>query len=151
MLHLTPPLWGLVFAVSAAVLLWLVSLRLRDASIIDIFWGPGIAGVIDIAAVMAPATGPRASVALFLVNLWAIRLAVHIFARRQGEDSRYGAMRRHFGPRWWWWSLVQVFLLQAILIWFIPAPSLNEFGPHSAGNIGARPAPSFPWHPAHCV
>ncbi len=27
-----------------------------------------------------------------------------------------------FGPRWWWWSLVQVFLLQAILIWFIAAP-----------------------------
>jgi steroid 5-alpha reductase family enzyme len=27
-----------------------------------------------------------------------------------------------FGPRWWWLSLFQVFLLQAILIWFIPAP-----------------------------
>jgi steroid 5-alpha reductase family enzyme len=123
---LTPPLWGLVFTVSGGVLLWLVSLRLRDASIAAIFWGPGIAGVVDIAAWLAPAAGPRASVALFLVNIWALRLAAHIFARRAmvpgGEDRRHAALRRQFGPRWWWWSLVQVFLLQAILIWFIPAP-----------------------------
>ena len=39
--HFSPSTWGLVFAVSAAILLWLVSLRLRDVSIVDIFWGPG--------------------------------------------------------------------------------------------------------------
>ncbi len=119
---LTPPLWGLVFTISAGVLLWLVSLRLRDTSIIAIFWGPGIAGVVDIVAFMVPASGARASAALFLVNIWAIRLAAHLYARHQGEDHRYAAMRRQFGTRWRWWSLVQVFLLQAILIWFIPAP-----------------------------
>ena len=31
-------------------------------------------------------------------------------------------MRKKFGGRWWWMSLVQVFLLQAILIWFIASP-----------------------------
>jgi steroid 5-alpha reductase family enzyme len=56
------------------------------------------------------------------VNLWAVRLAAHIFARHDGEDHRYAAMRQKFGARWWWWSLVQVFLLQAILMWFIAAP-----------------------------
>jgi len=119
---MTVPLWGLAFAVGCAVLLWLVSLRIRDVSIIDIFWGPGIAGVVDIAAIQGQASGPRVSAALFLVNLWAIRLALHIWARHHGEDHRYAAMRRQFGSRWWWWSLVQVFLLQAILIWFIAAP-----------------------------
>jgi steroid 5-alpha reductase family enzyme len=119
---LTPPLWGLVFTVSASVLLWLVSLRLRDASIAAIFWGPGIAGVVDIVAFMVPASGARASTALFLVNIWAIRLAAHLYARHQGQDHRYAAMRRQSGAQWWWQSLVQVFLLQAILIWFIPAP-----------------------------
>ena len=59
---------------------------------------------------------------LLLVNLWAIRLAAHIWARHHGEDHRYGAMRTKFGANWWWLSLVQVFLLQGILIWFIPAP-----------------------------
>jgi steroid 5-alpha reductase family enzyme len=31
-------------------------------------------------------------------------------------------MRNRFGRNWWWLSLPQVFLLQAILIWFVPAP-----------------------------
>jgi steroid 5-alpha reductase family enzyme len=124
---MTAPLWGLVFVAGSATLLWLWSLRIRDVSIIDIFWGPGIAGVVDIAAILGQASGSRVTAALFLVNLWAVRLAVHIFARRaspdlEGEDRRYAAMRRQYGPRWWWWSLVQVFLLQAILIWFIAAP-----------------------------
>ncbi len=124
---MTAPLWGLAFVVGSAAILWLISLRIRDVSIIDIFWGPGVAGVVDIAALLGPSSGPRTSAALFLVNLWAVRLAAHIFARRSlpaggGEDHRYAAMRRQFGPRWWWWSLVQVFLLQAILMWFIAAP-----------------------------
>lgn len=124
--HLAPPLWGLIFAVSAAAILWLLSLRLRDVSIVDIFWGPGIAGVVDIAAWLGHAGGPRTSAVLFLVNLWAFRLAAHIWSRRShvqgGEDHRYAAMRARFGHNWWWISLAQVFLLQAVLIWFIPAP-----------------------------
>jgi steroid 5-alpha reductase family enzyme len=104
------------------VTLWLVSLKLKDVSIVDIFWGPGIAGVVDIVATLSHSGGPRAATALFLVNCWAVRLAAHIFARHRGEDHRYAAMRQKFGARWWWWSLFQVFLLQVILIWFIPAP-----------------------------
>ena len=116
------PLATLGFALGCGVLLWLVSLRLKDVSIIDIFWGPGIAGVVTITAGMAPMVGARGIIALFLVNIWALRLALHIWARHHGEDHRYGAMRKKFGPRWWWWSFFQVFLLQVILIWFVPAP-----------------------------
>jgi steroid 5-alpha reductase family enzyme len=120
--HLAPTSWGLVFAVSAAVLLWLVSLRTRDVSIVDIFWGMGVAGVVDIAALLGQAGGSRTSAVLFLVNLWGLRLAAHIWARHKGEDHRYAVMRTKFGRKWWWMSLFQVFLLQAILIWFVPAP-----------------------------
>jgi steroid 5-alpha reductase family enzyme len=120
--HLSPPIWGLVFVLCASLLLWLLSLRLKDASIADIFWGPGMAGVVDITAWLGGAGGTRASAVLVLVNLWAFRLAIHIWTRRKGEDRRYAVMRQHFGRNWWWLSLTQVFLLQAILIWFIPAP-----------------------------
>jgi len=120
--HLPPPIWGLIFVLSTSLLLWLLSLRLKDASIADIFWGPGMAGVADITAWLGGAGGTRASAVLVLVNLWAVRLAAHIWARHKGEDRRYAAMRQHFGRNWWWLSLIQVFLLQAILIWFIPAP-----------------------------
>jgi len=119
---LPPPIWGLIFVLSTSLLLWLLSLRLKDASIADIFWGPGMAGVVDITAWLGGAGGTRASAVLVLVNLWALRLAAHIWARRKGEDRRYLALRQHFGRNWWWLSLIQVFFLQAILIWFIPAP-----------------------------
>jgi steroid 5-alpha reductase family enzyme len=119
---LPPTTWGLVFAISAALVLWLVSLRTRDVSIVDIFWGLGIAGIVDIAAWVGQAGGTRTSAVLFLVNLWGLRLAAHIWARHKGEDHRYAAMRVKFGMKWWWLSLIQVFLLQAILIWFVPAP-----------------------------
>src|SRR5437879_1756583 len=95
--HLAPTSWGPVYAVSAGVVLWLVSLRTRDVSIVDIFWGLGVAGVVDIAAAVGHAGGPRTSAVLLLVNLWAIRLAAHIWARHAdvqgGEDHRYAAMR----------------------------------------------------------
>jgi steroid 5-alpha reductase family enzyme len=130
---LSPPLWGLVFVLGCTITLWLISLRTRDVSVIDIFWGIGIAGVVDIAAWLGYAGGDRAAMVLFLVNIWAIRLAAHIWTRHEGEDHRYAAMRHQFGRRWWWWSLVQVFLLQAILIWVIAAPPvgavLNGFAP----------------------
>ena len=120
--HLAPSSWGLVFAITAAVVLWLVSLRTRDVSIVDIFWGIGVAGVVDIAALVGQAGGPRTSAVLFLINLWGLRLAAHIWTRHKGEDHRYAAMRTKFGSKWWWLSLFQVFLLQAVLIWFVPAP-----------------------------
>ena len=86
---MTAPLWGLAFSTGCTTLLWLLSLKTRDVSIIDIFWGPGIAGVTDIAAWLGHAGGERASTALFLVNLWGLRLAAHIWSRHQGEDRRY--------------------------------------------------------------
>lgn len=119
---LSPPIWGLAFLLASAVLLWLISLRIRDAGIMDIAWGLGMAGVVDIAAWMGQAGGDRAALVIFLVNIWAVRLSVHLWARHEGEDHRYAVLRQRFGRRWWWLSLIQVFLLQAILIWVIAAP-----------------------------
>jgi steroid 5-alpha reductase family enzyme len=129
----SPPIWALLFAVSAGLLLWLLSLRLRDSSIVDIFWGPGIAVVVDLVIWLGHSGGTRTSAVILLVNLWGTRLAAHIWSRHKGEDRRYTAMRNRFGQNWWWVSLPQVFLLQAILIWFVPAPLV------AAALFGQRP------------
>src|SRR5215469_12610399 len=92
----SPPVWALIFAVSAGLLLWLLSLRLRDSSIVDIFWGPGIALVVDLVILLGHGGGQRTSAVLFLVNLWGLRLAAHIWTRHRGEDRRYAAMRNRF-------------------------------------------------------
>jgi steroid 5-alpha reductase family enzyme len=119
---MTAPVLTLALAFGACTLLWLLSLRLGDVSIIDIFWAPGIALMAWTAAAAAMAIQPRGWLALALASLWGLRLGLHILLRHAGEDHRYGEMRKKFGPRWWWWSLFQVFWLQALLLWIVSWP-----------------------------
>ena len=53
-----------------------------------------------------------------------MRLSLYLLWRNwgKGEDRRYRAMREKHGNRFWWVSLLTVFLLQAILLWFISWP-----------------------------
>lgn len=109
------------------VLLWLLSLRLRDASIVDIFWGSGF--VICVWLYFAAASGGLAQrqwLIALLVTLWGLRLSLHIFRRNhgKGEDFRYQQWRRENGTAWWWRSFLKVFLLQGVLMWIISVPLL---------------------------
>jgi steroid 5-alpha reductase family enzyme len=109
---------------AAAALLWVVSLRLRDVSIVDVFWGAGFALAAWTAAAAGAGGGARATLALSLVTIWGLRLALHLLVRNagHGEDRRYAAMRAAHGPRFAWVSLFTVFLLQAVLLWVISLP-----------------------------
>jgi steroid 5-alpha reductase family enzyme len=112
----------MILILALATVLWLVSLRLRDSSIIDIAWAPGFAIVSWCSAVTAQTISTRGCLILILVNAWALRLAAHIYARHRGEDHRYTTMRQQYGRHWWWWSLFQVFWLQGLLCWLISWP-----------------------------
>jgi len=122
---------GAVMAASAAVvtagalLLWLVSVRRRDASIVDPFWGPGFAAVAW-TSVAAAGPSPRGLLLAALATLWGARLGLYLAWRRRvhapGEDRRYAAMRAAHGGRFWWVSLFTVFLLQAALMWLVSLP-----------------------------
>lgn len=106
-------------------LLWLVSLRTRDVSIVDIFWGLGFVGIAAVALGATAAPGPRALLTFVLVAVWGVRLAAYLAWRNhgQGEDYRYAAMRRHHGERFARVSLGTVFGLQAILMWVVSLPA----------------------------
>ena len=56
---LSVAVWGLACLLAAFTLLWLVSLRLRDASIADPFWGPAflLAAVVYAGAAGGTAAG----------------------------------------------------------------------------------------------
>ena len=129
--------WPLVPAVALGAvlamgtLLWLLSLRLRDASIVDTFWGPFFLLQAAIYAALLPdAFAPRQLLVLGLVAAWSIRLATHISARHagKGEDSRYARWREEHGSAWPVRSLVQVFWLQGLLAWVIGWPLLVAIG-----------------------
>ncbi len=107
--------------------LWLLSLFLRDSSIVDIFWGIGFVLITWIFCYLTPEGYlPRKLLVSLMVSIWGLRLAIHIFKRnyQRGEDFRYAKWREEYGGRWWWQSLYKVFLLQGLVLWIISAPLL---------------------------
>lgn len=107
------------------LLLWIVATLRRDVGIVDVFWGPGFALVAWLAAGLNAGTMTWRVVLLgALTTVWGVRLAGHLLRRNWAheEDRRYAAMRKHWGPRFVWVSLATVFLLQAVLLWFISWP-----------------------------
>ena len=126
------PFLNLFFLVGGVILvmmafLWLVSLLLKHASIIDIFWGIGFIVTAWLAFTLTPQGYlPRKLLIGTLVTLWGFRLAIHIGLRNLGkpEDFRYAKWRADHGARWWWLSFIQVFLLQGFLMWVISVPIL---------------------------
>lgn len=105
------------------VAVWLLSLVLRDASIVDIVWGPGFVMIATLGNFLGADT-PRARLVAALTTLWGLRLAAHLFRRNvgKGEDYRYQAMRRRWGTRFPIASLFTVFALQGVLMWIISLP-----------------------------
>lgn len=103
---------------------WAVSLVLRDASVADIFWGPGFVCVAAAAYLASDRPAPRAALALFVTALWGLRLALHIYVRNRGkgEDFRYRTMRRRLGARFWIVSLFTVFLFQGLIMGVMSLP-----------------------------
>lgn len=108
---------------SAVTLLWLLSLRLRDASIVDIFWGCGFV-LASVIAYLSSEGGRRAAIVLALVTVWGCRLAIYLAWRNlgRGEDYRYQAIRKRYGDSFPLLSLFIVFGFQGLLIWIISMP-----------------------------
>lgn len=119
------------------VAVWGFSVLRRDASVVDVVWGPGFAVAAGVYFTGAPEPGLRSWLLLAAVILWAGRLALHLGVRWSGkdeEDYRYAAMREKHGRRFPLVSLFTVFLLQAGLIWVLSWPLLA--GIREAGAPG---------------
>lgn len=113
---------GFLAVMTCLTSLWLYSLLIKDASIIDIFWGPGFAILAWFYFYTNSDTGNFRNLVLCgMVTVWALRLAGHIFVRNhgQGEDFRYQEWRKDGGKNYWWISFLRVFLLQGLLMWIV--------------------------------
>lgn len=107
--------------------IWIVSLALRDASIVDIFWGTGFVVAVWVTFALTPDGFPtRRWLISTLVTIWGLRLSLYILWRNwgKGEDFRYRKWRDEAGEKWWWRSFFKVFVLQGVLMWIISAPLL---------------------------
>jgi steroid 5-alpha reductase family enzyme len=107
------------------LLLWLISIPLRDVSIVDIFWGPGFAVAAWAAFAFVDGAGPHGWVAAVLTTIWALRLGAYLVWRKRGhgEDPRYTAFINHLGAeRRHWTGLTRVFGMQAAIMWVVAWP-----------------------------
>jgi steroid 5-alpha reductase family enzyme len=114
---------SLAAVVAMMLALWVVSLVIANASIVDIFWGLGFVLVTWVSVAVTPAESTNYLVAA-LVTIWGVRLATYLAIRNtgHGEDFRYRTMRAHHGPRFPLVSLGTVFLLQGALMWIVSLP-----------------------------
>lgn len=117
-------LTNLAMVTGLMVSLWMFATSRRDVSVVDLFWGTGFAFVACCSALVNPPANWRIGLLAALTCVWGLRLSLHLWRRNHGrpEDRRYAAMRAHHGNRFWWVSLLTVFLLQGGLLWFIALP-----------------------------
>ncbi|MCB1744079.1 MAG: DUF1295 domain-containing protein [Gammaproteobacteria bacterium] len=141
-------------------LLWLLSLRLDDVSIVDRVWGLGFvllallglvvrltessalppvadtgSGVLTVEVVGWSAHAPAILLAL-MVCVWGVRLSLHIHVRNRGhgEDPRYARMRQKRPDIFPYLSLLTVFWLQAVLVLIIGAPIVSTMAAPLTGQ-----------------
>ncbi len=120
-------------------ILWIVSVVIKNVSIVDLFWGIGFVLTAVFYALNTEGFGLRKIVLIILVSIWGLRLSIYLTWRNmgKGEDFRYKEFRKKYGEnRYWWISFFQTFLLQGILMWLISAPLLGAQIYSPAKSIG---------------
>jgi steroid 5-alpha reductase family enzyme len=108
-----------------AIALWVLSVPLRDVSIVDPGWPLGFVIVAWIAFAIGDGCRGRRLLLGVLVSLWGVRLGGYLVARKlreRREDPRYARMRERRGPSFALVSLASVFLLQGALIFVVSLP-----------------------------
>src|SRR5512146_647182 len=136
----TTGLPALVAVFGLMTVLWVVSLVVRDASIVDPVWGLAFVVISWVSWRAAQDAGGPACLpgqceagaggdafpfVPLLVTIWGLRLSAYLAWRNlgKGEDYRYVRMRERFGPRFPLVSLFVVFWLQAGIAWLVSLPA----------------------------
>lgn len=126
---------GISAAIAAAFMTgaWVFSLLKKDMSVVDGFWGLGFIAIAAHWFYRLDEASIRQFAVVYLVTLWGLRLAAHIFIRSIGkpEDPRYTAFRADWKENTWWISYFKVFLLQAGLSLVIALPVIMVLGDNS--------------------
>jgi steroid 5-alpha reductase family enzyme len=122
------------------VIIWLISLPIKNVSIVDIGWGAGFV-LVAVVSGMTVDQGEGRWILVGMTGLWGTRLTLYLAWRNlgHGEDYRYVAMRKKY-PSFAFSSILIVFALQGVLMWIVSLPV-------QAGAAGAQDG----WHPLHAI
>jgi len=115
--------------------LWVISVIIKNVSIVDLFWGLGFVVTGWFYYFNTEGLESRKLVLMLMVTVWGLRLSGYLTWRNvgKGEDFRYRQFRKDYGEkRYWWISFFQTFLLQGMLMWLISVPLLGA--QYNSGN-----------------
>ena len=126
-----------ITVVGLMLVTWIISVVVKDASIVDLVWGLGFVLVAWAAFITIGDPGPRRWLLVVLTSIWGLRLSGYLTWRNlgKGEDYRYQEMRKKAPDIFWLKSLFTVFLLQGVLMWVVSLPV-------QAGQV---PEPTLGW------
>ncbi|MBM3875113.1 MAG: DUF1295 domain-containing protein [Verrucomicrobia bacterium] len=117
---------GLALSLALMLVAWVMSRRMKNAGIVDVFWAGGFFPLVGVYAFFAGGDPSRRLLIAFMVSLWSLRLATHLYFRVTGsprEDARYTRLREKWGPdanR----KMFSFFLLQGVLQTVLSIPFL---------------------------
>lgn len=115
-----------VFIMSIMLILWGISIRIRDVSIVDLFWGAGLGLVALLMFLVNQPSTLYAQLLTAMPILWSIRYTIFIFRRNwgHGEDARYTKLRGWVegDAAFHRLSLKKVFLLQGNWMFIVALP-----------------------------
>ncbi|AXB43934.1 DUF1295 domain-containing protein [Amycolatopsis albispora] len=125
---------ALGMALVAVCATFAVALARRRYDTIDTFWGLGFALIAVVAFPYGTGDLALRLVVTGLTVVWGVRLAVHLHLRNRGqpEDPRYAGMADRPASR----VFVRVYLLQALVLWFVSLPVLAAQHGTGIGVLG---------------
>ena len=118
----------LIFLIFGTIL-WLVSLTLKNASIVDIFWSWFFIMAVFYCLYCFKNYNTFIISYSILVFLWGMRLSLYLFIRNKNkpEDKRYQNFRKNWQPNFALQSLFKIFWFQPFLAWCISLTIIQFF------------------------
>ncbi|MEP2103402.1 MAG: DUF1295 domain-containing protein [Parasphingorhabdus sp.] len=132
-----------ILLVGVMIVLWLVSVKIRDVSFIDAFWAYGMAIMAGASILQVENAGWLGWTIFGLTVTWGVRLGTHLYLRwsKEGEDPRYtkiiGTAMKKKGWSFAKTALVKAWILQIPLLFVVCLPA--QIGILLAGDQGLGP------------
>lgn len=115
-----------VFIIVTMTLLWLLSIKIKNASIVDLYWGAGFGLIAVLMYMRIDQPNLWQGLLMILPVMWSLRLTIYLMFRNvgHGEDPRYTKLRswvadeKSFNKL----SFKKVFMLQGHIMWLVSTP-----------------------------
>jgi len=118
-----------VVIIILAILTWLLSVVIKDVSIVDSAWSLMFLSATLYVYFNDDFISTYETILLGLIFVWAARLAIYLTWRNWGEDEdkRYQDIREKYSPNFAFKSLFIIFVFQAVLAAIIVIPVIAVF------------------------